>query len=420
MSHLARRARGALAALVALIVLAAAPAASASGAPPENWVGTWAASAQPNSQTVLTDQTVRNVVRTSAGGRAVSIRVTNAFGGKPAPPGEAYGDAYTLHLGKVSVAIAQPGSAAVRGQSLPVTFDGERSIDVPPGGEAWSDPVPLRLAPQADLAVSLYVAGTSPNATFHSDTHQTSYLSAGDHADDPAATAFTTPTQHWFFLDAIAVRAARGIGAVATLGDSITDGFGSTLDANRRWPDFLARRLARRGGPVQGVLNEGIDGNEILRDFDCCGGNPNAQSRLDRDVLAQDGVRDLILLQGINDIGHHGTEVTAPQIIQGMKHLIARAHRKGLRIIGGTLTPFEATPIAGFYDPAKEPTRQAVNAFVRSPRSGFDGFVDFDRAIRDPDHPLRLLPAYDSGDHLHPSDAGYRAMAAAVDLRLLR
>ena len=167
------------------------------------------------------------------------------------------------------------------------------------------------------------------------------------------------------------------------------------------------------------MLNEGIDGNEILHDFDCCGGNPDAQERLDRDVLSQDGVRDVILLEGTNDIGHHGPEITAARIERGYKHLIDRVHRKGLRIIGGMLTPFGNTTIPGYFNPEKEATREAVNAFIRT-SGAFDGVIDFDRAIRDPHNPLMMLPRYDSGDHLHPNDAGYRAMANAVNLRLLK
>jgi lysophospholipase L1-like esterase len=382
------------------------------------WVGTWSAADQGDSQTTLNNQTVRDIIHTSLGGRNVTVRLTNAFGGKPAPPGDAFTDQYTLNVAKVYVGLATAGSAAVipRTNRL-VTFGGAPTLELPPGSTAWSDPTNLRVPPGRDLAVSIYLAGQTPNATWHADSHQTSYLAAGDHAADTDATAFRTSIQHWFFLDAVDVRAAAG--AVVALGDSITDGYQSTLNANHRWPDFLARRLAGAEWPIRGVLNEGIDGNEILHDFDCCGGNPNAQQRLDRDVLTQDGVRDVILLEGINDIGHHGAEITAGRIIQGMKNLIARAHHAGLRILGGTLTPFENTTIAGYYTPAKEATREAVNQFIRTSHA-FDGVVDFDQAIRDPSDPLRMLPAYDSGDHLHPNDAGYQAMANAVPLWLLR
>ncbi|MBV9806431.1 MAG: SGNH/GDSL hydrolase family protein [Solirubrobacterales bacterium] len=419
-------------ALVAMLALVGAAAAYSRGRPAAprsrghqvatglHWVGTWGAAAQPDSQTTLTNQTVRDIIHISAGGRGVTLRLTNAFGGNPAPYGDAFTDDHTLNVASVYVGLATKGSAEViPGTNHLVTFGGEQSVEMPPGSEAWSDPVNLQVPPGRDLAVSIYVPGTSPNATFHSDTHQTSYLASGDNAGDAAATAFTTTTQHWFFLDALDVGAPRQIGAVVTLGDSITDGYQSTLDANHRWPDVLAGRLAQTNWPIRGVINEGIDGNEILHDYNCCGGNPNAQLRFDSDVLAQDGVRDVILLEGINDIGHHGPEITAARIIQGMKHLIERAHHAGLRIIGGTLTPFENAAFAGYYDPAKELTREAVNQWIRTSHA-FDGVVDFDRVVRDPADPHRILPAYDSGDHLHPNDAGYRAMGNAVPLSLLR
>jgi lysophospholipase L1-like esterase len=402
---------------VAAALAAASPAAAQNGTP--NWIGTWAASAQPDSKATLNDQTVRNIVHVSAGGRQVSVRLTNAFGANPAPLGDAFADTYTLNVANASIGLATKGSAAVSGSSQTLTFGGETAVEIPPGGEVWSDPVRLRVRAQRDLAISVYVPGQTPNATFHSDSHQTNYLAAGDHASDTAAGAFTTTTLSWWLIDAVDVTAPATRGSVVTLGDSITDGAQSSLDTNHRWPNFLARRLARAQWPVRGVLNEGIDGNEILHDFDCCGGNPNAQERLDRDVIAQDGVRDVILLEGINDIGHHGPEITAARITQGYKHIIDRLHRKGLRVIGGTLTPFQNTTIPDYYSPEKEATREAVNEFTRT-SGAFDGVIDFDHALADPNHPLAMLPKYDSGDHLHPNDAGYRAMAAAVDLTLLR
>jgi lysophospholipase L1-like esterase len=410
--------RGLIGVLMLLAGVIAGPAAAAQAAP-IHWIGTWAASAQPDANLTLTDQTVRNIVHVSAGGSRVSVRLTNAFGGKPAPPGDAFADTYTLNVAKATIGLAQRGSAAVQGSTQVLTFGGDSSVEVPPGADVWSDPVRLPVRARSNLAISVYVHGQSPNATFHSDTHQTNYLAAGDHAADISGDAFTTTTAHWFFLDAVDVAAPARRGSVVTLGDSITDGAASTLNTNHRWPDYLARRLIGAQWPVRGVLNEGIDGNEILHDFDCCGGNPNAQERLDRDVLSQDGVRDVILLEGINDIGHHGSEITAARITQGYRHLIERAHRKGLRVIGGTLTPFENTTIPGYYSPQKEATREAVNQFIRT-SGAFDGVVDFDRALRDPSHPLSMRPAYDSGDHLHPNDAGDRAMAAAVNLSLLR
>jgi lysophospholipase L1-like esterase len=405
--------------LVVLALAAAAAGSATASAAPARWIGTWAASPQPDAKLTLTNQTVRDIVHVSVAGRRVSVRLTNAFGGNPAPLGDAFADIYTLNVAKATVGFARAGSAAVKSAPRPLTFDGDASVEIPPGAYVWSDPVRLRVRRGANLAISVYVPGQSPNATFHSNTHQTNYLATGDHAADAAGDAFATTTTHWFFVDSVSVATRAVLGSVVTLGDSITDGAQSSLNTNHRWPDYLARRLRRALWPIRGVLNEGIDGNEVLHDFDCCGGNPNAQERFDRDVLSQDGVRDVILLEGINDIGHHGPEITAKRIERGYRHLIERAHRKGLRIIGGTLTPFKNTTIPGYYSPAKEATREAVNRWIRT-SGAFDGVVDFDRALRDPSDPLMMRPEYDSGDHLHPNDAGDRAMAAAVDLTLLR
>jgi lysophospholipase L1-like esterase len=402
---------------VAAALATASPAAAQTASP--HWIGTWAASPQPDSKTTLNDQTVRDIVHVSAGGRQVSVRLTNAFGANPAPLGDAFADTYTLNVAKATIGLATKGSAAISGSSQTLTFGGDTAVEIPPGGEVWSDPVKVRVRAEHDLAISVYVPGQTPNATFHSDSHQTNYLAAGDHASDAAAGAFTTTTTSWWLIDSVDVTAPATRGSVVTLGDSITDGYGSSLNTNHRWPNYLAHRLNRAQWPVRGVLDEGIDGNEIVHDYNCCGGNPNAQERLDRDVISQDGVRDVILLEGINDIGHHGPEMTAARITQGYKHIVDRLHRKGLRVIGGTLTPFGNTTIAGYYSPDKEATREAVNEFIRT--SGlFDGVIDFDKAIADPNHPLMMLPKYDSGDHLHPNDAGYKAMGAAVDLSLLR
>lgn len=408
--------------VVALLVAALALALPAAGqaAKPTHWVGTWAASVQPDAKTTLTDQTIRNVVHVSVGGGRVSIRLSNAYGGNPLAAGDAFGDAGQLHVDKVDVGLATPGSAAVApGTNHAATFDGERSLQLPPGADAWSDPINLQVPDRADLAISIYAQGATPNATFHSLSSQTNYLATGDHADDETAGAFARSSP-WFLLDAVSVEVPARVGTVVAFGDSITDGFNSTPNTNRRWPDVLATRLAQAHSRIRGVLNEGISGNEILRDFDCCGGNPSAQARFRRDALSQDGVRDVILLEGINDLGHYPDgKNTAADIVRGMKRLIAKAHRAGLRIIGGTILPFKDTTLTDYYSPAKDAERQKVNDFIRT-SGAFDGVVDFDKATRDPADPLRLRPEYDSGDHLHPSDAGYRAMAQAVDLRLLR
>jgi lysophospholipase L1-like esterase len=278
-----------------------------------------------------------------------------------------------------------------------------------------SDPVPLTVVAGQDLAVSLYVPGPTGPATRHPLAMATSYLASGDHAADTGADAFGATTSAWYLLDGVDVHARHGARAVVAFGDSITDGAQSTVDANRRYPDDLARRL---GGRRLSVLNEGISGNRLLTDAG--GSGVSAQARFDRDVLGQTGVRDVIFLEGINDIGHNlgpvsGEPVTTQDLITGMTNIITRAHAHGLRIIGATLTPIGGSK----YDsPEAETKRQAVNARIRT-SDAFDGVVDFDAVTRDPADPARYLPAYDSGDHLHPGDAGYQAMADAIDLRLL-
>jgi lysophospholipase L1-like esterase len=269
----------------------------------------------------------------------------------------------------------------------------------------------------------LYVPDATGPTTWHPTARQTLYVAPGNQAGDPGGAAYAARTDvpSWFWLDGVDVDATPMHAAIVTLGDSITDGTNSTQDANARWPDFLARRLAGRVVDWFSVLDEGIGGNRVLSDTPT---HVNALARLDRDVLAQDGVRYVILLEGINDIGQSclGTvQASADQIITGYQQIITQVHLKGITIFGGTLTPFQGalhdTPNAGYYCAAGEAKRQAVNAWIRT--SGeFDGVIDFDLATRDPANPLMFRPAYDSGDHLHPNDAGYRAMADAVDLSL--
>jgi lysophospholipase L1-like esterase len=281
----------------------------------------------------------------------------------------------------------------------------------------------MTVPPETDLAVSLYTSGPTGPATYHSDAQQVNYVSQpGDFAASAGGSAFTTASQHWYFREDVDVRVAPQVrGTIVAFGDSITDGFGSTVNANARWPNDLARRLL--AGPprqVHPVVDEGISGNRILNDSVCLG--VNAQARFFRDVAARAAARYVILLEGINDIGFSqlpdtgcaapNTDVSAAQIIAGYKHIIAAAHAAGLRIFGGTLLPFQG---AFYYSAAGEAKREAVNRWIRV-SGAFDGVIDFDRAVRDPANPLQLLPAYDSGDHLHPNDAGYQAMADAVHL----
>ncbi|WP_265112270.1 SGNH/GDSL hydrolase family protein [Halosolutus halophilus] len=383
--------------------------------PDTQFVGTWTASPQtPYSSGIsnqgFENQTLRMMTRTSVGGQGVRIRLANTFGDG------------SVTFDRVSVGLrAADRSAAVESGTLrQLTFGGDTDVTLTPGGRVLSDAVDLQVPSEQDLVVNLYTAGATGPTTWHALPTKTSYISTGgDYTDTTDADPFTTETTHWFYLDGVEVISPDTVGTIACLGNSITDGFASTVDANAAYPDFLAERVNDRQSLRKSVLNAGISGNRVLNDSACCG--VNALARFDRDVLAQTGVTDVIVLEGINDIGFEklGPEepsVTAEQIIDGYQQLIRRAHAKGVRIIGGTLTPFKG---AGYYYPEGEQKRQQVNEFIRT--SGeFDGVVDFDKAIRDPDDPKQILPKYDSGDKLHPNDAGYEAMAEAVDLTLFQ
>jgi lysophospholipase L1-like esterase len=405
-----------LLALVATLVFAGGAGAAASGS---HLLGTWSASPQPPdlsgiSRTGLSNQTVRNIVYTHFPGTRLRVRLTNTFGTRP------------LTVGAAHIAIEGAGAAIVPGSDRQLTFGGRRAVTIATGAEVYSDPVALAVGAEQHLAVSLYVPGASGPTTWHALAVQINYVSTpGNHTGDPTGSAFTTTVTSWFWLDGVDVVAGGLDRAVVTLGDSITDGFASTVNADDRWPNFLARRLlALPADHHVSVLDEGISGNRVLHNAPCCG--VSALARLNRDVLAQDGVRWVILLEGINDIGFSGltgpetaphTNVSAAQIIAGYKQIIIQVHSKRLKIYGATLTPFKDTTIPGYYTPAGERKREAVNHWIRT-SGAFDAVIDFDKAIRDPADPLRMLPNYDSGDHLHPNDAGYAAMADAINLAL--
>jgi lysophospholipase L1-like esterase len=394
-------------AAVGIALLGSSPTLAASPAHGGTWVGSWAA-APMFSGSGFTDRTLREIVRTSLGGDQVVIRATNVFGTSP------------VTFTHVTVGVRETGAALADGSPLTVTFGGAQQVTVPAGQELRSDPVPLVVGPEQDLVVSLYVPDSVAAATRHAIANTTSYEAAGDHAADTDATAFTSTSTVWYLLVGVDVWATRPAGTVVAFGDSITDGVNSTLDGNRSYPQDLARRLrARPVAPALSVLNEGISGNRVLTDAD--GASQSALHRFDRDVFDQAGLRDVIFLEGINDIGHNlgpdGTEpVTVDQLVAAMKALIAETHRHGVRIIGGTLTPIGGSK----YDtPEAEAKRQAVNDWIRD-HHAFDGIADFDAVVRDPTEPARIAPRYDSGDGLHPNDAGYQAMADAIDLELLR
>jgi lysophospholipase L1-like esterase len=391
-----------------------AVAARRGPAPGEHgWVTSWSASPQVAAAGTLAavgfdNQTVREIIFSSVGGDQIRLELTNVFGAAP------------LRVGHVTVAVAGPGAAVQPGTSHKVTYRGGASFQIPAGAQTLSDPVAMRVRPLQDLAVSVYLPGLTGTATLHADAQQVNWVStAGDHAADSDAGAFIIPTQSSYYLSGLLVQSSGAAGTVVAFGDSITDGVGATVGADARWPNYLARRLDALAAPTLGVADEGIGGNRVLTGARCCGAG--AEARFGRDALDQPGVRDIIVLEGINDIGfsaiipHPGPDVSAAQIIAGYQQLIAEAHAKGLKIFGATLLPFQG---AGYYTAAGEATREAVNTWIRT-SGAFDGVIDFDTVMRDTADPLRLNPAYDFGDHLHPNDAGYQAMADAVNLRML-
>ena len=351
------------------------------------------------------DRTLREIVRTTLPGTALRVRLSNAFG------------IASLVIDTASVGQSPDNKAAAVEKLHALTFNGSRSFTIPAGADMLSDPVPLATAAFADVAVSIHYTSAPAIQTGHPGSRATSYLAPGNQVDAPLLTG-TTTADRWFNLSAIEVRNCGVKPVVIALGDSITDGRGSTTNGNDRWPDILARRLNGRAA----VINRGIGGNRLLLD----GLGPNALARLERDVLSVSGVTHLIVLEGINDLGSStrdapmdeaGHKALVAQMIGVYRQIAQRARAHKIKVIGGTIIPFMG--FAGYHpDTANEADRQAVNAWIRMP-GNFDAVVDFDAVTRDPAHPDRLNPAYDVGDHLHPNPAGYKAMGEAVPLKLI-
>ncbi|WP_128804076.1 MULTISPECIES: SGNH/GDSL hydrolase family protein [unclassified Streptomyces] len=374
------------------------PAFTVAGAPADRRdVVTWGASADRMSNAVA-DRGYRLIVHTSVAGRALRIRLSNAFGDRP------------VTFDNVYAGVQKTGAELVHGSNRPLTFDGARSVTVPAGGAVLTDPLPGRLPAATNLVVSLHSPDAAGPATGHWMAMQTSYATQGDHTAEEGADHWTEVIGSWFYLDAVTVRPLAGTGAVVALGDSITDGWDSSSDLNRRWPDYLARRLHAADAEVQGVANEGISGNKILAD----GGGQSVLKRLQRDVLSQSGVRTVFFFEGVNDIKAH-SGVTAQDLIAGYRQVAERVHAAGKCVVGATVGPYKGW---SEWDAAGEKVRQEVNAYIRD-SGDFDAVTDLDRILRSPYDPERMLPALDSGDHLHPNDKGMQAMADAVDLKSL-
>ena len=415
------------AALAILIVISAAPFAAAQQNDREHWVATWAAAphssgfALPGTQPLreVQNQTIRMIVPASIGGRRVRVRFSNTYGTKP------------LTLTAVHLAVRKEKSAIVPGTDRALTFGERPSFTIPPGARAVTDAVDLELPDRSDVAITVYLADKTELTTVHGTVPYASYVSETGNVAGAADLPNASTQRSWYWIDGIDVMAPAGVAAIVAFGDSITDGAASAPDTNGSWPSGVAARLLAAAGMKTAVLNLGISGNRVLHD----GAGVSALARFDADVLAQPGARTLILLEGINDIGFpnippgifgrggadnafnpSAEDVSADAIIGGLRQLIERARIHGLRVIGGTLLPYEG---ALYFSPAGEAKRQAVNAWIRTSKA-FDAVIDFDAAVRDPEHPSKFQTALQSGDNLHPNNAGYKKMADVINLAMLR
>jgi lysophospholipase L1-like esterase len=389
------------------------------GTAKQNWVGSWSTSQQlPEPQNALAsddlrDATLRQIVHLSIGGSRLRVHLSNAFGTTP------------LHL--TAIHIARPISAASAGMDSAtdkgLLFAGKGDVIIPAGAEYISDPVDFVVQPLSDLAISIRYQAPPTQQTGHPGSRATSYLAHGDQVSS-AELLNAKRVDHWYQISGVDVAAPSKSASIVILGDSITDGHGATTNGNDRWPDVLAPRVQKLPkGKTFGILNQGIGGNHLLTD----GLGPNALARFDRDVLAQPGVRYLIVLEGVNDLGGLARNGEVPaadhadlvrRILAAYEQIVARAHAHGIGVIGVTILPYVGSD---YYRPdaISEADRVAVNDWIRA-AGHFDAVIDFDQITRDPQHTDRLLPAYDSGDHLHPGPAGYRAMGEGVSLALFK
>jgi lysophospholipase L1-like esterase len=410
------------------LLLSASFCSAATRAENSPWVATWGAamvSVDSGDTPDFSGKTLRQIVHASVGGEAVRVWFSNRFGTTP------------LHIGAAHVAItvngpevpapshrdaaeyAGPDQSGIQpGSDRTLTFNHLGSITIPPGAEVVSDPVSLNVPALSDLSISMYLPDPKGNSTVHPYADQRSYAATGNMTAAPTLLGKSWPLASWYYLSGVDVE-APGNSTVVAFGDSITDGAYATLNANHRWPDYLAARLAadpqaKKSG-VQGVVDVGIGGNRVLLD----GAGPNAVSRINWDILARSGARYVIVLESINDIGrfmrdHQAYGDLAQRLETGIAQIAEQAHAHGIKVYGATLTPYQG---CGYYSAEGETVRGAVNEWIRTNHT-LDGFVDFDKAVHDPQNPLRFAAQYDSGDHLHPKDAGYQAMANAINLAL--
>ena len=385
-----------LAAMMLVAVLSSRAAAQDHGSP---WTGTWAASPiRGDARQGSYRQTLRQIVHTSVGGHMARIHISNLFGTQP------------LTVADVHIAQRSTDSSIIVATDRKVQFGGLFSVTVQPGTEAISDPIDFQVPRLVDVAISIYLPDSTGLATYHPSGFQTNYIADGDVSGLTNISRATT-TQSYYFLVNLDVQDQSVLGSVVTLGASITDGYKSSADTNRRWPNDLAQRLLNSDIEI-GVLNQGISGNRLLTE----GAGDNAETRFDRDALGQPGVGWVIFSDDpINDLGSTKPPPTGERLIAGIKRLIARAHQRQIKFVCSTLTPYQG---ASYWTPAGEVAREQINAFLRGKTSGCDAVIDQDAATHDPLHPTQFLPAYDSGDHLHPNNAGLQAIADAVNLQM--
>ncbi|MBW8734256.1 MAG: SGNH/GDSL hydrolase family protein [Asticcacaulis sp.] len=403
-----RRMLSRIALAAALCLTFAAPAVA--GERP--WIPAWYASPEPSAtdKAFVQDQTLRQIVRVSAGGTSVRVRLSNAYGTAP------------LRLDDIRLARRDTGSRIDTTSDVAVTFNGRSDVTTPPGAYVLSDPLPVAVTPDSDLAVSIYVSAQTPLTTVHDIQRGVLYVAPGRQtsaAELPVAGVDLGVGRAFPWLAEIEVSGSTARGVLFTFGDSITDGYGIDPDAGKTWPDLLSRRLHDANIPLS-VVNAAISGNRLLHHGQWGRFGEGGLARFDRDVLAQPNASAVVILLGINDLGHaqgpgSWEYVSADDMIDGLAQLAARAHDRGLRVYAATLTPFKGTVFKDYYSDEKEARRQAINAWIRK-TPALDGVFDFEKVVEDPANPGQMLPAYDLGDHLHPNAAGDAAMANAIPL----